>query len=182
MKGLQHMLDEDGERSMPVPQASGPILNLVKEFAAYRSTHTFPDIDKPLDNRGKLERSLPNDAGSTSNWWRDFIDRQPMDTVFELLKVSHHPLGCDHLTDLCAARIATKYLGWREDQKEAIFGPYPSAEEEKRLREEHKWAEDEPELFAKLVKHGVLPASAVPGGAAAAGGAGAGAGAGAGSA
>lgn len=62
--------------------------------------------------------------------------------MFELLKVSAGPLGCENLTDLCAARIATKYLGWREDQKEAIFGPYPGAEEEKRLREEHKWAED----------------------------------------
>lgn len=92
MKGLQHMLDEDGERSMPVPQASGPILLLVKEFAAYRSTHTFPDIDKPLDNRGKLERSLPNDAGSTANWWRDFIDRQPM--VGRCCERSSGPASC----------------------------------------------------------------------------------------
>lgn len=63
---------------MPVPPASGPILTLVKEFVAHRAAHPFPEIDKPLDNRGKLERSLPNEAGGAANWWREFIDRQSM--------------------------------------------------------------------------------------------------------
>lgn len=155
------------------------MLRLIKRFVEYRKDHPFPELDQPLDNRGDFKRTLPAPEGGGSNWWFDFATALGTKQKFDLLRAAQF-VGVEDLTNLMAAAIATHYLRWTPEQKQAIFDPERkiSEEEEAKIRKAHAWACEEPELVKKLIAKGVLPPPAAAGegggAGAAAGGAGAG--------
>jgi hypothetical protein len=86
----------------------GPTLLLVKEFMSYRSAHPFPEVEKPLNNRGELARTLkPATEGGAPNWFGEFISRQPAATWFKLLEAGDF-LRVEDLMDLACIAIATR--------------------------------------------------------------------------
>jgi hypothetical protein len=86
----------------------GPTLLLVKEFMSHRSAHPFPEVEKPLNNRGELARTLkPATEGGAPNWFGEFISRQPSPVWFKLLEAGDF-LRVEDLMDLACIAIATK--------------------------------------------------------------------------
>lgn len=108
------------------------ILKLVKEFTAHRSVHPFDrsKIHRPLDNRGKLSISLPDDDENGKKWYRVWIttkitkdphpgkgvETSPTRELFNLFKGAH-ALDVADLRDLCAIAIATRYSAYTEEQR-----------------------------------------------------------------
>lgn len=140
------ILGEDVEAGeLDVTGVTGPILTRVAAFLAHRVDVPCPRAKKPLRDRTALEKN------GLDAWYVTYITGIPILEVFDVLRAADF-LNLAELMDLASARLAFHYLQWSAYEKKAIFfaGRDLTPEEEAKLREEHKWAEEDPEMDAEL--------------------------------
>lgn len=128
--------NDDEEREIPLPNAKGPILGKVLEFCKHHcGVEEMTAFEKPLKD-ADLSKLV-------QEFYSKFITGCDQETLFHLTLAANY-LDIRPLLDLCSARIASFIKGKTPEQIRENLNIVCdfSAEEERQVREENKWADD----------------------------------------
>jgi S-phase kinase-associated protein 1 len=123
------------ETEVPLPNISGDVLKKVVDFMVYHSTTPYVMITRPIGSN-KMEE-ICKDA-----WDAAFVNVTQSD-LFDLIMAANY-LDSRQLLDLTCCKLASALKGKNTEQIRKTFGITNdfTPEEETRVRNENKWAED----------------------------------------
>ena len=132
---VKSMIDDSGDdEDYPVPNVKKEILEKVIEFCIHLKEEPLQEIEKPLKT---------NDIKDVvSEWYGTFIS-VTMAELYDLITAALY-LDVKDLVELTSAAVAAQMKGKSKDEIRDLFG-YENdftPEEEEKIREENKWAEE----------------------------------------
>ena len=135
---IKGIIDDSGiEDPIPLPSIKKPILDKVLEYCTYIDTegNGLPEIPKPLTSG--------NMSDFVNEFYANFVNVD-QEQLFELILGANF-LDIKSLLELSCAKVASLIKGKNLSETRKFFNVENdfSPEEEKKLREELKWAEDE---------------------------------------
>ncbi|KAK8807282.1 hypothetical protein WA158_004041 [Blastocystis sp. Blastoise] len=126
--------DEEGEVVVPAVNIRGDILSKVIDFCEHHYNNPMPEIEKPLKSVNMKE--------NTDEWDANFIEVD--DDTLSKIVIASNLLIIRSLLDLACAKYASLIKDKKPEEIRARFN-IPNdftPEEESRVREENKWAEE----------------------------------------
>ena len=117
-----------------IPDVKGDILDRVITFCTHHCNNPMKEIEKPLKSDNMEE--------NVDKWDAEFIDLDDS-TLYQVVTASNF-LMIQPLLDLACAKIASYIKGKSADQIRQRFHIENdfTPEEEERIRQDNKWAED----------------------------------------
>lgn len=132
---VKTMLDGECDADkIPLPNVKFDMLVKVVEFLTHTATTTLDEIEKPIKSSDMKE--------IVSAWQADFIDLSRAE-IFDVILAANY-MDIQPLLDLACAKVASMLRGKTPEQIRVDFDIVNdfTPEEEERIREENKWAEE----------------------------------------
>lgn len=129
---IKDLLEDQEEQQVHLPGVDSKILEKVIAYLTHHKDNKATELEKPLKN--KLEDSI-------SKWDKEFLEMdQP--TLLEVIMAANY-LNIKDLLELTCAKVADMIKGKTPQQIRDMFGIENdfTPEEEEKIREENKWAE-----------------------------------------
>mmetsp|Transcript_20531 Transcript_20531/g.28295 ORF Transcript_20531/g.28295 Transcript_20531/m.28295 type:complete len:194 (-) Transcript_20531:176-757(-) len=127
---------DDEDREIPLPNVHGEILAKVVEFCThYTKVEAMTELEKPLKDSDLTKL--------VQDYYSSFILSLDHDAVFHLTLAANY-MDIRPLLDLCCAKIASLIKGKTPEEIRNnlnIVNDF-SPEEEAKVREENRWADD----------------------------------------
>lgn len=132
------MEDDEDTTEFPLPNVTSTALERVIEFCRHHcQEEPMAEIPKPLGKDVKM-------ADVVSEWYANFTTQLEHSDLFELILAANY-MNIAPLMNLACATIANMIQGMTVEEIRKTFNITNdfSPEEEAKIREENKWAEEE---------------------------------------
>jgi S-phase kinase-associated protein 1 len=133
------MLEDASENEVqviPLPNVDSKILSKIIEYLKYHKTNPAEPIETPLRRESKIEDVL-------CEWDRKFVEIDQ--SIISDLMISANYMNIAPLLKLMAVTVAFQIRGKSTQEVRELFGIENdfTEEEEKKIREENKWCEEQ---------------------------------------
>lgn len=130
--------ESEEEEEIPLPNISTEMLRLIIKFLYYTvNNNPVPEIPQPIQSNDLYEI-----LGQDNKWYADFMNSFEVSMLFNVINAANY-LDCKTLLNLGCVKVASIIKGKTPEQIRTTFNIENdfSPEEEKKVREENKWAE-----------------------------------------
>ena len=129
------IIDYQNDSTFPINELDEKIAEKIKEYLTHFNGVAPKEIEKPLQ-----QNEMKN---VTDEWSANFIDKLSLDELVNLTVAANY-MGINCLLDLCSAKIASMCKDKNDEEILKAFSikePF-TEEDKKKIKEEHKWIDE----------------------------------------